>query len=535
MTGLAASSPGASRAVRFGSNVAWNLLGQVGLLALGFLLVPRLLQGLGAEGYALYGLLGILAGYLSLLSLGAQSATQKFIAEHTACGETDRVWEVLYSSAFLHTAGVLLGAAAVFLLRAPLAHDFLNISPELRQTGDWVIACGAAASVFFSWIQFAVAMLQGLQRFGLANLVTLSQNGLVLAGSVILLRLGFGLRAVALFFVLVQFTVALASLAAALRLMPPASRGPGLAALRGAARRGFAGYALTVFFTQLAWSASFQWDKAIIGYFFPLTQLTYYLIPSFLLRRFGILANSVMITAFPLLSELSGLGERGTLLRAYRQCSQLALWLIIPGFALLFVLAPQFLTLWLGGEFASRGAWPLRLLLSAYFLHLLGTMPLAASYGLGRPSSALAWQICQAAISVGAWFFLIPRLGITGAALGLLTAQALTAPPYALLVSRSLFSMGPAEYLGTIVLRPLAAGGVFVLFLWPLRGWAWAWPTLLTLAGISTVLYYAVGFRLLAAEERMTLAKLWAALRSRLPGDGAQQLRQRHGIRRNEQ
>lgn len=500
----------------------WNLSGQAGLMSLGFLLVPFLLRSLGTEGYALYGLLGMLAGSLSLLNFGSPSATQRTVAEHIARGETDRLRSILYFSIFLHTVGVLLGAAAVLILRARLTQEFFNISPELRRTGTWIIACGAAASVFFSWTQFALALLQGLQDFAAANLLTLLQNGLILVGSVVLLRLGFGLRAVAVFFISIQLAVSLIALTAALRRMPPPARASGPEPPRGKEMRAFSGYAFSVFLAQLAWSATFQWDKAIIGYFFPMTQLTYYLIPSFLLRRCAILANSVMTTAFPLMSELSGLGDHAALRKAYRQCSRLALWLIVPGFALIFALAPQFLTLWLGAEFASRGARPLRLLLGAYFLQQLGSMPLTAAYGLGRPSSALAWQTLQAAVSLGCWFFLIPRLGITGAALGLFAAQALTAPPYALLMSRALFSMGPAEYLEGILLRPLAAGTVLCLFLWPLRDRASAWTSLLSLSATSVFLYYAAGFLLLADEDRLTLGRLWAALRSRRLREGTQ-------------
>lgn len=507
------AAPGSSRTIRFGKNVVWNLFGQGGLLVLGFLLVPLLLRSLGSEGYALYGLLGILTGYLGLFSLGAQRATQKFVAEHAARGETERLWEVLYCSAFLHTAGVLLAATAVFLLRVPLAEKFLNISPELRRTGAWVLACGAAASVFCSWIHLALSMLQGLQRFGLANLLTFFQNGLVLAGSVILLRMGFGLRTVAVFFATTQLAVSLAGLAAAFRLIPARPERPSTTHPRVKTMRRFAGYALSVFFAQLALSAAFQWDKAIISYFFPLTQLTYYLIPTFLLRRFDVLAGTVMTTAFPLMSELSGLGEHEALRNAYRQCSQLAMWMVVPGFALLFILAPQFLTLWLGTGFSSQGVVPLRLLLSAYFFHQMGTMPMTASYGLGRPNSALALQTLQAVISVGSWFVLIPRLGITGAALGLLAGQALTAPPYALLVSRALFSMGPLEYLEGILLRPLAAGSVFALFLWPMRDRAATWTSLIALAASSALLYYAAGYLLLRGEDRRTLRTTHALLR----------------------
>ncbi len=145
-------------------------------------------------------------------------------------------------------------------------------------------------------------------------------------------------------------------------------------------------------------------------------------------------------------------------------------------------------------------------------------MPLTASYGLGRPSYALAWQSLQAVLSVGSWFILVPRFNIAGAALGLLTAQALTAPPYALFISRSLFAMDAAQYLEGIVLRPLAAGAALLLCLWPLRNLPEDWGGLLALGAAAAALYYAAGSLLLEEEERRTLKKLVEALRSRALG-----------------
>ncbi|MBI2361928.1 MAG: hypothetical protein HYV15_00875, partial [Elusimicrobia bacterium] len=60
-----------SRAVEFGHGVAWNLLGQGLLFAASFLLVPFVVKSLGGADYALYSLLGVVAGYIVLLSLGA--------------------------------------------------------------------------------------------------------------------------------------------------------------------------------------------------------------------------------------------------------------------------------------------------------------------------------------------------------------------------------------------------------------------------------------------------------------------------------
>ena len=82
------------------------------------------------------------------------------------------------------------------------------------------------------------------------------------------------------------------------------------------------------------------------------------------------------------------------------------------------------------------------------------------------------------------------------------------------MVSRALFSMGPIEYLEGILLRPLAAGSVFILFLWPLRDRAGTWTALLALAATSALLYCAAGFLLLRGEDRLAIGRLWTTLRS---------------------
>ena len=504
-----------SRTLRFGTNVGWNLLGQAGLLILGFLAVPFLMRGFGKEGYALYGLLGLMSGYLCLLNFGASNTTMKFVPEHAARGEGRSLWGVLQASLVLHTAGVLAGSAAVLLSLGFWVGGFFKVGVELQADGTWVIACAAAAAVFCSLIHGSLGVLQGLHRFELANLTTLLQTGLVLLGSVLLLHLGYGLKAVAVLFVAVNAVVAVGAVTAGLRLIPLPWKAEYLGRHEPGQAGRFLGYAFTVFLAQLAWSVVFQWDKAVIGYSLPLSELTYYLIPAFILQKFWILANSVTVTAFPVMSELSGLGEHDALRRVYRQCSGLVLWGIVPGFAFLFVLAPQFLTLWLGSDFSLHGTWPLRYLLIGYFLYLLSAMPVTASFGLGRPRYATASISAQAALCAVLWLVLVPRYGIDGAALGFLGAQFLTGLPYALFVSRSLFGMPPSEYLRGILLRPCAAGAVFALCLWPARRWAGDWLSLAALGAVSTLLYGAVGFRLLESAERETLAKLWAAARDR--------------------
>ncbi|MFH1724563.1 MAG: polysaccharide biosynthesis C-terminal domain-containing protein [Elusimicrobiota bacterium] len=532
-----------SRAVRFSWNMFWNISGQTALIVLSILLVPYIVRGLGVEGYALYGLIGLITGYLTLLTMGAGAATLKYVAEYLAKDDRQGLRVTWNLTLFFHVAGVLIGAAAVFLLRRHLVASFFNVDPSLQDAAAWVLACAAAGAVFFSLTQFAVAVFQGMQRFGLASLVAVLQTGGFLAGSAMLLATGLHLRAVGGLYAALHAVLAGVFLFVVFRLMRERIGPGGLHAAIDAVRllvrgrngprppegsadapvreRVLFGYAIQNWLFQIGWAVLFQWDKFVIGYFYPLSQLTYYLIPAFILQKFWVLPNSVLVTALPVISELSGTGDQSSLKKVHNQCSQLVLWLVLPGFIVLAVFAPHFLTLWLGSEFSVQGVWPLRFLLIGYFFYLLGSMPVTAAFGTGRPQYALACMATQAFVCVGFWVLLIPRYGIVGAALSFALAQILVNIPWVLFISARFFGMSPLEYLRKVLLRPLAAGVVLMALVWPLRSVAWRWPGLIALAAAAAAVYYLVGLRLLGREERDTLRHLLDAVLRRRSAQGA--------------
>lgn len=500
------------RSVRFGINVLWNAIGQAGLMVISFFLVPYLVQELGIEGYALYGLLGVLTSYLALLTFGSGNASLKFISEYLGSKDFQGIQDILKVSLLMHTLPVALGAFAVFFWKSYLASHFFRISPTMQVDGSWILGCSALSAIFFTLTQLAVSIFQGMQMFGTANGIAMIQTGGILGGSALLLYWGFGLHEVGLFYLGAHILLSAAFLRKALARMPATPTGKVLEFPSLAKTKSFLSYSFQVFLTQLGWSVTFQWDKVFIAYFFPLAQLTYYLIPSFILQRFWIIPSSVSASVFPLISELAGRGETAALKKVYRQCGQLVLWLVLPGFVVLFTLAPQFLTLWMGPVFSEKGVWPLRLLLGGYFFYLLAIIPNVAAFGTGNPQWVVLWQSLQAALCCFFWYLWIPRFNIIGAALGFFLSQALTSMPYAWLISRFLFQMSFLEYWSKILWRPLASGGILLILLWPLRTYAWGWTTLIGLAASSLVVYYSLGYCFLDSEAKETSKRLWNSL-----------------------
>jgi O-antigen/teichoic acid export membrane protein len=504
-----------SRAVRLAWNTGWNAAGQAGLAALTFWLIPFIIGRLGPEGYALYSLMGIVSGYLMLLTFGAGPATVKYASEHVGASRMGDLGTLLGASACLHAFFTLLGAAAVIALRHRLAGQFFLVRAESLGPAAWVLACAGAAAVFLALAQYGQSVLQGLQRYDLATVFSLLQSALLLGSTALLLRLGLGLRAIGWLFVAACAAQCAAVLAAVRRASPSA---PLWAFWRG--ERGRLGdfwvYAASSFVGQLAWSAAFQWDKLFIGALLPLSQLTYYVVPSAILQKFWMIPSTITTAAFPMLSELHGTGDPAALKRFYRKCSQLILWMAVPGFVMLMVLAPQFLTLWLGGEFSRYGTWPLRLLAMGYFIYFMGIMPGMAAGGLGRVRYVVGSNLALGGCCLLLWRILIPRLGIDGAAWGFLLSMALVDLPFLACVNRDFFKMSAGEYLREVCLRPFAAGAVLFAVMWLARLRLYTWGSFLLAGFFCAAVYFAAGWALLDEDSRGTLRHVGSVFLERL-------------------
>lgn len=497
-------------------NTAWNLLGPALLSVLSFILLPVMLRGLGLEGYALYTLMGMFSGYLALLTFGSGTAVIKFVSERHGKGDAVGVRAAVRTGLALHTLPVLVGAAALFAARGWVADSVLEATPAARGDAAFVVGAAAVAAVAASLLQLAVCLNQGLQRFALANGILVAQSAAVLGGSALMAWLGLGLRPIGVYFIAAQAVLCAVLLGRAWASLPPLPAGEREGAPETS--RAFASFALHAFLAQLAWSATFQWDRLVLGAQLPLADLAYYSVPAMMMQKLYVAPASVMATLFPVVSEMEGRGESDAIGRVYRRGGQFVLWLIMPGFVLVALFAPQFLSLWLGGDFSERGVWPLRFIAAGYFFHTLGAMPMMTASGSGRPAMSSAYLTAQAALCLVGWVFLIPRWGIAGAAASFGLAQALSSLPFVWTVSRRLFGMSAGEYVAEVLARPLAAGGALWAALWPLRESATGWGSLVLLCGLGSAAYYAAGAFLAPAPERDLVRRLFAGLKARAAG-----------------
>lgn len=494
-----------TRAGRFLKNFGFSLGGQLVIAALNLVFVPMLVHGLGLETYGLYILLHAATNYLSLSVLGAGSSSVKFVAEAAGARDGRKLRDALKLSALLHSLGPIAAGAALAAAAPWLGVHLFHVGPELADRAAFVLRCAAAASVFWAASQWASSALQGVQRFDAYNVVLMLQSGLGTTGAALLVRAGHGLRAAALWYVGVNALAAAVALVLTWRLVRPVTRA--LPAGSGLAARRFVLYSFSLWLAPMAWIITFQFDKLFIARAASLTALTLYAVPSNLLQRLQILPASIGSVVIPMMSEL-GTEHHEDLARVYLKTQRFMLWLVLPVLAVLFAVMPQFLGLWLGGEFGGRSVWPARLLVLAQACYALTTVPNAAAMSRDRPSwmSALAWG--QAIVSLIGWRLLIPRWQLVGVAAASLLAQLIPASVYLEAVHR-LLKIGSWRFLTETLARPAAAALLLAGFLLTLHERATSWAALIALCAAGGAVYAAAAYALASREDRDALT--WAS------------------------
>src|SRR6202165_4124603 len=195
-----------NRGERFFRNVLWNWSHVAFTLFSAVILSRFIIRKLGAEGYGLWQLSYSMIGYYGLLDLGFRSAVIFYSARHRALQEYDALNELITTLVvyFSVVAAVLIGISA---LVAGQGDWFFLVSPRYRDDfSHLVLIIGISIS---SGIVFNVysGLVEGFQRFDLANRIRIVSFVIRYFGCALLLYLGYGLVAMGLIALISQLVL----------------------------------------------------------------------------------------------------------------------------------------------------------------------------------------------------------------------------------------------------------------------------------------------------------------------------------------
>jgi O-antigen/teichoic acid export membrane protein len=448
-------------------NTLFSGVAQVYGLALSIVTIPILVRGLGTAGYGLYVVVSVLLTYSIVLDLGLTTTLIWAVAQHASSADKDRLERIIGTAFSLLALLGLVAGVVIAALAGYVADSILKVPPGLRDDARFVLYLAALGMTVNLCLAIFYAVPQGLQRFDLFAKRNVVLGTLTAAAQILAVTLGAGVKWVTAISVFANVCGLLVFVLLCRQLLPSISFRPRLDAW---ALRQLTGFGAMKFVSQLSSQLVFQGDRLIVAALLPISAVTFYSIPLSIAQRLFLVQGAIAGSFFPAASELSQAGDAPRLHRLYLSSLKLVAALVVPAIVLVGGFARPLLEVWLGRPFAEAGAGILLVLMIAYGLVSLTSIPALASDATGHPQWTAAFALLSAALNISMTLVLVHRMGAIGAAWALLVNAAVLAVPFGLLVQRRFLKLATVTVLTRSLVRPLMAGGVLLAYTIVLSG-----------------------------------------------------------------
>lgn len=399
-------------------NALVSMAGRVWLIASNLFLTPLILSFLGQDRFAVWVLVWTLTQYFMMLDFGLGMALVKCFAECEAKGDVKTFNGVVSTGVCFYLA---LGAISLVLMwpLAPSMAALMALPEGLFPVTVEVFRLGFIILVILNLIALFDAILRGLQRMELANLVLVLVSVANVLGTYGVLRQGGGLHGL-MMVVGGVYCFQLSLLIGCAKVAYPSLRCD-LRGVTSSTLKMLMQYGSRLQVPRLAELISFQADKILLGLFVPIRYVTFYELGAKVSLALVDLPHTFFAVMFPAVSELKAQQDYDRLWLLYERGTKY-LWLVsLPLLIGMWLTAHFILQAWLGH--VSGDVYAAVLLLSIGYWSTIGVgMVLTLGAGMGWVNPIMKAGFLQGGLNLCLSVSLIWAFGYRGALYGTMVA-----------------------------------------------------------------------------------------------------------------
>jgi O-antigen/teichoic acid export membrane protein len=410
-------------------NIAFNVGARGVLIILSIAITPVLVHRLGTEQYGIYALATVLgSGLTNVFALGLIPGIVAMLSRSLGQRNDAETQKVIGTSMTLFAFIGVVGAVALALAVPYLVHDVLRIPAGLQGTAAtalWISAVGLGLNVVFAVFN---AIPYALQRYDIIASRIVGLALLSMAATVVYVLVYANLTGVMVIQVIAGVAGLVVYYAVSTRHLP------NIRFLPGFDRPTFVRLARFTAFKSvgdIALTFGSRFDQFAIGSLINVGAVGIYAVPATACQRILQLLGEVAAPMFPRMSSVETDDQRrAVLVRGTRLVALPAAFI----FMTLIVLAEPILRIWIGGHqgvvVANEASSSMRLLAAAMFLQAVVVVAGLYCEAIQRPVVNNSFTVLGAIVQIPVILFLVPRLGISGAALGVLIASIIQTVPF---------------------------------------------------------------------------------------------------------
>lgn len=332
---------------RIVKNSLFNVLRVVVLIPLFFVLIPYTISKIGLEGYGLWALTGTITSYEFFVDFGLTTALIRFVAREIARNDSRAISEYAATAIVVFFSVLTVMVACVVLLREFIVVHILGIHSGL-DLAQFLVVVAAAASFINMMSGIFKSMIDGAQRMDVSNSILVFEVVLSACGTFFFLNGGFGLKGLGYNLLIVSIISLIANIGFSKKVLPHYVLNP-LLFSKQRFKEMFS-YSVNLQLTSLTRFWIEPLNKLLIARFLSLAYVGYYEIGSRFNTRISAMIHSSLTPIFPATAEIfetHGI-EKVELLRVKSLKYIFGISTFLYG--TVFIAAPGFVALWLGGD-----------------------------------------------------------------------------------------------------------------------------------------------------------------------------------------
>jgi len=476
-----------------------SVLNNAGLILSGLIsmaLVPIMLKGLGADSYGIRIAALSVAGTVGFMDFGlGLSITREAAASLNREGVSKAAPFIRAAGAVFFLIGII-GGLLIATLGVPMSRG-LHLSVADRPIATTVFMLAGAAFLSDRLLAFTTAVLHGLRRFDITNLLATLANIFRAVGIIVLMKIGSGVVSVMAWQLISGAVAAIAGQLLVRRLQPEFRLF--LLHFDWNLVRSRMAYGLASQLTSIV--EVMIWDVAplVVG----LVLGSKWIVPYYIAQQFPTSLAPVIWSAaealFPAASQHSQDRETAHTREILEVGTRWVVVLSLPLCMGLWVVAPKLLQAWVG-TVPEAASSTLRVITLAVFVEGLSAASFQVLWGRGAIRTLVTIPCCLMVTSLGLTLLLLPHMGIIGAAWALVPPMFIASAVYLQIAARScginLWNVIRTAFAGLFL--PVAAFLAICLSLNTLTGPGWSGVAAATVGG---GLGYLITFTLTGARE----------------------------------
>lgn len=395
-------------------NTIYNVVGRFWRIIISLFLAPYIIGYIGVERYGVWAIVGVLTGYFGLLDFGISTSFVKHISEYYAKKDYQKINQVLNTGFVFYSIFAVLIITSAVLTIHPLLY-FFNIPSALHNEARFVFLLGIIIFGVSNAAGAFDAVQTGLQRMDISNKLTIAVSALQITGTIVFLKMGYGLPGLMVNNVIIAVINGAASIIVSFKILPELRFNPILFTKEIFKKLFSFGYKLQIVRASVIFMV--QADKLFITYFLSIGLVTFYHLAAVIAETATLVPLLLVSALLPAFSEIAAKGERSKLIDGYTRMTKYLGLIASPLFTLIIISAPQIMTAWMGAGY-EKSVLIIQMLGIGWLWSVLGGVRPVVLQAIGKPGIETRVGLIAAILNIPLSIFFIIRFGFAGVALG---------------------------------------------------------------------------------------------------------------------